>query len=238
MTELLKGFGILAIYFIVAASTALILHKLIRIPDEVFRKTLHLILLASLLIWTLVFDTWYIAVLAVVIFVVLVYPILGIAERWKGYSQMLTERNHGEIRRSLVLVFGMYAFVMTICRGIFQDRLLGLCSICAWGFGDGAAALIGKRFGRHKLEGRFIEGKKSVEGTAAMFAVSFLSVVIVLAFRGGMAWYLYPVIALPTALVSALVELFTKHGLDTATCPICAMIVILPLVQLLGGSLG
>lgn len=237
MNELITGFGILAVYFLVAASTALICHKLIRIPDEVFRKTLHLILLTSLLIWTMVFETWYINVLSVLLFVGIVYPILGAAEHLKGYSQMLTERSHGEIRRSLVLVFGMYAIVTTVCWGIFGEKLLGLCSVCAWGYGDGMAALVGKRFGKHKLEGKHIEGKKSVEGSAAMFAVSFVCVVMVLALRGGMAWYLYPVIALPTALVSTLSELYTMGGMDTITCPLCAMAVILPLVHLLGGGL-
>lgn len=155
----------------------------------------------------------------------------------KGYSQLVTERSSGELKSSLVIVFLMFAGIMTICWGLLGDKLLGLCCVYAWGYGDGAAALVGKYFGKHKLEGKHIEGKKSVEGSVAMFVVSFVSVVIVLVVRGGMAWWTYFAIALPTALVSTFVELYTKRGLDTITCPVCSMAVILPLVHILGGGL-
>ena len=39
------------------------------------------------------------------------------------------------------------------------------------------------------------------------------------------------------AAVSALVELYTPNGMDTFTCPMAAMAVLLPLVALFGGSL-
>jgi len=55
-----------------------------------------------------------------------------------------------------------------------------LASVLAWGLGDAAAALVGKRFGRHFVRGRLVEGCKSLEGTFAMFVVSFISVMIVL----------------------------------------------------------
>ena len=37
------------------------------------------------------------------------------------------------------------------------------------------------------------------------------------------------------AAVTTYVELITKGGLDTVTCPAAAMAVILPLIHLLGG---
>lgn len=74
MTELVKGFGILAGYFIVCASAALL-------------------------------------------FIAVVYPILSVAERWSGYSALLTERRGGEIKNRLFPVFTMFAILNALCRG-------------------------------------------------------------------------------------------------------------------------
>lgn len=236
MSEFLLGTGYLLVYFVICASAALILRLFIKVPNEVFRKILHGILLGSLLVWVLAFETWWIAVISVVIFEVFVYPILVIAERIKGYSQLLTERKSGELKSSLLIVFTMFAVVISICWGWLNDKLLVFACVYAWGFGDAAAALIGKWFGKHHIEGKHIEGRKSIEGTVAMFLVSLASVFAILMIRGGLAWPWVLLIAFITAVVSAVVELFSLHGNDTIFCPFAAMAVMLPLLHLLGGG--
>jgi len=94
--------------------------------------------------------------------------------------------------------------------------------------------LIGKKYGKHYLEGNLIEGRKSVEGTFAMFTVSFISVLIVLLINANVAWYISLIIAALTTAVSSTVELYTRNGMDTITCPFAAAAVILPLLYLLG----
>lgn len=64
-----------------------------------------------------------------------------------------------------MLVYTMFAVVVTICWGFFGDKNLALVSLYAWGFGDAAAALIGKKFGKHKIKAPMLDGKKSYEGT-------------------------------------------------------------------------
>jgi len=236
MQELWLGMTVLVLYFILLATGALLLRRFVSISDEVFRKLLHFILLGALLVWTLVFQTWWLAALSALGFAVVVFPILMVAERLKGYSKLLTERKSGELKYSLLVVFFMYAIVVSICWGWQEDKLLVLCCIYAWGFGDAAAALVGKRWGKHPLEGKHIEGRKSLEGTLSMFSVSFLCVLAILLYRGGMGWYTYPLIALVTAAVSAVVELYTRDGMDTITCPLAALAVLLPMVHWLGGS--
>lgn len=237
MTEFWTGLGIVCLYFVIAASCAIVVRLFTGIGNEPFRKLLHLILLGSLAVWVQAYDTWWMAALSAVLFAVAVWPILALAERLKGYSELLTERSHGELKHSLLIVFGMFAAVITVCWGWLDDRLLAVASVFAWGFGDAAAALIGKRFGRHKLRGRHIEGTKSVEGTVAMFLVSLVSVLTVLLVRGGMGVVGCAVTAYVTAAVCAVVELYSMHGNDTVTCPIAAMCVILPMVHLFGGGL-
>lgn len=235
MSELWHGCVVILLYFVICASTALIAHALIAIPSEVFRKILHMILLGSLSVWTAVFERWWLAAVTAVAFALLVWPILALAEHIKGYSALLTERKQGEIKSSLLLVFFMYAAVVCLCWGALHDRLLALAGIYAWGFGDAAAALVGKRFGKHHFKGKDPLCRKSWEGTAAMFAVSFVSVFIVLTVRGGLSLPTLIVVSACTAAVSAAVELFTKNGLDTVTCPLAATAVLLPLTALFGG---
>jgi phytol kinase len=114
------------------------------------------------------------------------------------------------------------------------QRYLVVASVAAWGLGDAAAALVGKRFGRRYIEGKRVEGRKSLEGTIAMFVVSFLSVLAVLLARGSLEWYGYVPVSAATAVVSAVVELYTKGGMDTITCPLAAAAVLIPLTYLWG----
>lgn len=237
MIEFLQGFGILFGYFFVCASVALLLRHYVRIPSEVFRKILHIILLCSLFVWIYAFETWWIASLAAFVFIAIVFPLLSLAEKLDYYSELLTERRSGEIKRSLILVFSMFAILNSVCWGWLGERWLVLACICAWGFGDAAAALIGKKYGRHYLEGKLIEGRKSVEGTVAMFIVSLISVLIVLLINGNVAWYASLTIAVLTAAVTSAVELFTRNGMDTVTCPFAAAAILLPLLRLWGALL-
>lgn len=234
MAEFLKGFGILIGYFLFSASAALLLRHFVRVPAELFRKLLHMILLCSLIVWVYAFQTWWMASLAALIFVAIVYPLLMLAENLHFYSDLLTERKSGEIKNSLFLVFTMFAVLNSICWGWLQSRWLVIACVCAWGFGDAAAALVGKKFGKRFLEGKLIEGRKSVEGTLAMFVVSFLAVFLVLILNGPLAWYAVVIIALLTAAASSVVELFTRNGMDTVTCPFAAAAVMLPLLHLWG----
>ena len=235
MQEVISGTSTILIYFIVAAGTALGCRCFIKIPNELFRKILHGILLGSLFIFIFAFDTWWIVALEAVAFAIIVYPILMFFEGFKGFSQLTTERKAGELKKSLLLVFFMFATVVIVCWGWMGDKYLVLASVSAWGFGDAAAAMIGKRFGKHKITWRYTDGKKSLEGSLAMFVVSMISVAIVLLIRGGLNLVGYVVVSSVVALVSAVAELYSKGGNDTVICPVSAMVVLLPLLYLFGG---
>lgn len=181
------------------------------------------------------FELWYAAALTALVFIAIFYPALALFGRLEAFTRFVNERKSGEFKSSMVLVLFMYAVVVAVFWGWCGERIITVAVISAWGYGDAAAALIGKRFGRHVIEGRLVDGKKSLEGSLAMFAVSFISVLIVLALRGGMEWYGLVLTAFATALVTAVVELLSRGGSDTVTCPLAAMAVILPLTWLFTG---
>ncbi len=76
------------------------------------------------------------------------------------------------------------------------------------GLGDGAAALVGMRWGRHRI------GHRTLEGSLAMLACSFA----VLYAIGGKGLY---GAALGGAAVTA-IEVLTPHGLDNVSVPLSA----------------
>ena len=98
MQELLHGAGIVCIYFVVAASIMLTLRKLIRIPDELFRKLLHSILLVSYIPFAFAFESWWLSVLLAVALEILIYPILALAEHLPLFSSFVNERKKGEFK--------------------------------------------------------------------------------------------------------------------------------------------
>lgn len=232
--EFMAGFGTLVAYFAVCASCALVLRRRVKMPTEVFRKVLHMILLGSIFVLAYAFCTWWVSAAAAVVFMAVVYPVLALLEHMPGYSKLLTERKSGEIKLSLIVVFFMFSVLIGVCWGLIGEKYLIIASVLAWGLGDAAAALVGKRYGRHYIEGRLVEGRKSLEGTLAMFAVSFIAVTAVLMANGTVLWYCCAPAALLTAACCAVVELYTKGGMDTLTCPFAAAALLIPLVRLLG----
>lgn len=235
MAEIAKDVGSLLLYYVIMASTALALRFTIRIPDELFRKILHCILLGSLLVFVFGFHSWKVSALTAIVFAAAVYPILVFFERFQAYAKITTQRKQGELKNSLLLVFSMFAAVIAICWGALGDRYLVLASVYAWGFGDAAAALVGKRFGKHKVTWKYADNQKSVEGSTAMFLTSLVSVAVILACRGHLQSVGYVIIPIVTALAATLAELHSKNGMDTVFCPLSAMAVLLPLMFLFGG---
>ena len=235
MQELIMGFKALGLYIIPAVAIMLIARKLIKIPDELFRKLLHFIMLGVYVPFLFAFKTWWVSAGAAACLVVILYPMLMLAGKISAFSSFVNERKKGEFKSSMVLAVGMIAFSITVCWGVFDDKYLVLGCVYAWGIGDAFAALAGKKFGKHKIKWKYADGKKSVEGSVAMFLCALVSVFTVLLIRGGIGVAGCFVIAAVAALVCTMVELCSNNGMDTVTCPAAAMAVIIPLVKLIGG---
>ena len=233
MHPFLYGTLITALYIAVAVGIMLIARKFVSIPDELFRKTLHFILLSAYIPLCFAFEAWWMAAVFALSLIVILFPALFFAQKIPMFSSFVNERKKGEFMSSMVYAVGMMAFSIAVCWGLFGDKYLVLASIYAWGIGDALAALIGKRFGKHKIKWKIADGKKSVEGSLAMFICALVSVFAVLVIRGGIVIPMCLLIAVLTALVCTITELCAKNGLDTILCPVSAMIVIIPMVVLL-----
>ena len=235
MQELLSGAQSICIYIVLLAGIMLIARILFRIPDELFRKSLHFILLGAYIPFLFGFQTWWISAGFAAFLIVVLYPVLLLAGRIPAFSSFVNERKKGEFKSSMILALSVMVLSISVGWGIFDDKYLVLACVYAWGVGDAFAALIGKRFGKHKIRWKLADSHKSIEGSLAMFLTSAISVCLVLVLRGGLDVISCVFISVVAALACTLVELCTKSGLDTITCPATAMVIIIPLLKVLGG---
>ena len=235
MSEFLRGAGLFLLYIISMAGIFMTARAFIKIPDELFRKILHFILLGGYIPLVFGFETWWMASLLAAGLIGVFYPVITLVQKLPAFASFINQRSDGEVRSSMILALSMMALSTCVCWGIFGDRYLVLACVYAWGVGDAFAALVGKQFGKHKIRLPFADRRKSVEGSAAMFLTSGAAVCAVLIIRGGLGVWECILVAMAASLVSTFVELCTKDGYDTFTCPAAAMAVLLPLIRILEG---
>jgi len=229
------GFGLLIGYLIVAGLLPLlVVRKFLKVPFEVTRKMLHLMITLSIFPLVHLFSSWYAAVLATVALVVLVYPVLALVEHTRWYRRVAVEREGGEFKRSLVIHQLAMATLLSISWGLLgiDWQYIAVVAVMAWGFGDAAAALVGKAFGRRRIRHPRVEGAKTVEGTLSMAVVAGVAIFVTLLTYAGRPWTVSLAVALLVAPVCSAVELFTPRGLDTITVPLSAAFAIVPLMLL------
>ena len=230
----LIGFGLFIGYFIILGFPVILIKIHRNPPFEVVRKMLHLIATLSIFPLLKFFSTWYAAVLAAIGLVLIIYPILALVENTATYKRLVVEREGGEFKKSLIIVQVTLAALIFIFWGVMGDRwrYIAVVAVMAWGFGDAAAALVGKAYGQRQIQHPQIEGKKTFEGTLAMFCVSGLAVLITLQLYAGQAWHVSLAVSTIVALVCTIVELFSNRGMDTLTVPISAAVTTISLLIL------
>ena len=215
-------------YIAALAALLLIVRAIFPVPDYIFRKLLHVVAFTSILPLVTFTDSWLAAVITELVFLIVIIVALHFFEHFEFYGKLFVEKGKHEVITSFILLFAMMTGMLAVYWGGFGDGYVYIvvASIMAWGPGDGAAAIVGRRFGRHKLSGPHIEGVKSVEGSAAMAITSFVCTLGVLLAMSGMPVMKSVAVSAVVAAASAAVELYTKHGLDTITVPIAASIIL------------
>ena len=219
LPQVLRCFGIMAAFIIPSVLVLILVRSLIKVPAFVFRKLLHIVGFVCVTLMTLAAESWQAAALTAILAAALLYPLLRILEKDPRYADFFVEKGPGEVRKSLLMLFLTFAALITIVWGIFGQPHLAAAAILMWGTGDAAAALAGIPLGKHKIRSRLTDGKKSIEGSAAMFIVSFLV--------GAAMLIGVQKISLPRALFAAgisalagtVTELISPSRYDTVTVP-------------------
>jgi phytol kinase len=121
-------------------------------------------------------------------------------------------------RQSLGTFFYSVSFgILVACFWYLQKPQYAALGILVMTWGDGLAALIGQRFGKHKY--KVFGGQKSWEGSLTMTLVSYIVSSLILLGVQGNIWSTW-VISLVVALVATGLEAFSFLGIDNLTVPL------------------
>ncbi|MCM1145545.1 MAG: TSUP family transporter [Blautia sp.] len=225
--QVLSCLGKYLVYLLCCIVVLLTLRAVTKMPRELWRKSLHIVAYTSALCMMAVSKDWLVSCLCCILFSVVVYPVLCMAEKWKGYADFVVQRKDGEVKKSLWLLFLTHAALIAICWGWMNKPYIVVTSIVVWGIGDTMAALVGKRFGKHLIQIPYADPKKTWEGSIAMTITSFVLTVGILLSITDISLLRCLLAALLTAPVSAAAELFSHNGNDTVSVPVAIAVVLL-----------
>ena len=131
MQEFLHGTFVFALYVLPMGGIMVAARKFLKIPDELFRKILHFILLGAYFVFLFAFETWWISAGFAVLLIAILYPVLALAGKIPLFSTFVNERKKGEFQSSMVLALLTMVMSIGVCWGIFGDRLLTLACVYA-----------------------------------------------------------------------------------------------------------
>ncbi len=217
--DILHCLGVLAAYIIPSVLILLPIRFLTRLPSFIIRKLLHIVAFTCVSLMILAAHSWQAAALASVIIAAVIYPLLMAAEHERWYPRLFVEKKPGEIKKSMLMLFLMFAALIAVCWGVFGKPQLAATAILMWGTGDAAAALVGIPFGKHKVKSKLTDGKKSWEGSTAMLIVSLMAGTGMLTLAQGMSVLHALPISFIAALLGTATELFSPSEYDTVTVP-------------------
>nr|MCR5102760.1 hypothetical protein [Butyrivibrio sp.] len=120
MQDTVATFGSFFLYIITFAATLILAKIIFPIPQNVFRKMLHIVAFTSSIYVVVNGESWIADVITILVFALIVYPALKIAEKWKGYSKLFVEKKPGEICNSLLLLFISQSILVAFTCGFLQ----------------------------------------------------------------------------------------------------------------------
>ena len=199
------------------------------VPFEVMRKMYHLVITLSIFPLVKLFSTWYMAVLAAFLLVLIAYPPLVLVENTSLYKRIAVEREGGEFKRSLIIVQVSIATLIFVFWGLLGDTMEVYCRCGGHGLGfwRRRSRIGGQSIGRRRILHPRIEGTKTTKGRrrCSQGRAGDISDASDLC-RPTLACE--PLVALLVAPVCATVELFSNRGMDTLTVPISTGLAVLP----------
>lgn len=110
--------------------------------------------------------------------------------------------------------YAISLFVLAIISfGVLNNPLIGLAGILVMGYGDGLAAIVGRKIS--SKEYKVGSTKKTLVGSATMFIITFIILAIFLI--DIQFWYIKAIIA---SIIITIVEAVSVKGTDNLTVPI------------------
>lgn len=187
---------------------AFLLYRFAHLSSETVRKIIHIGVSNWVFILTGCFNTLSFALIGPVTFI-----ILNGAFVYSGAAKLLGMGNRKRDNGLIYFPFSLLVMTLLYYRGLIQAHDV-IAGTLVMGYGDGFAALLGSKFGRHKYS--VMNAQKSWEGTAVMFIASLAVILLVTP-------YSIPK-AIMMAVVATVFEAVTPLGLDNITVPLLTVL--------------
>jgi phytol kinase len=129
-----------------------------------------------------------------------------------------------------------YSVSMGLLIAIFwplQHPEYAVIGILVMAWGDGLAAIVGQKWGRHPYQ--ILGNSKSWEGTATLLLVSYIVTTVVLYITHGNLLYIW-LVGIPVAIVAVILESISQFGIDNITLPLGAAMLAFWLAEILPGN--
>lgn len=215
--NLLGVFLTFSFLFGVLIAAKLIMMAVKGISPESVRKFIHIGVSNWWFIYLAYFDNLKAKLAGPVAFVI-INSIATFMDLTKYLGMNDRVRNYG-------LIYFPVSLVILVCfieSSLMPEWAAGV-GILTMGYGDGLAALVGRKFGRKK-----IFGKKTYAGSITIFIATFIIVLF-----HGMVYHLEwsessycLIVAAVTSACATLLEAVTPFGLDNLTVPIATSIIV------------
>ena len=177
--------ALIVVYLIIASALGLSLYVQKKGINWDNRKVIHIGVGAFIYVWWAFTANWVMLVFFSVPFAILLFFAM-----FPGNP--ISNSKLGEVTNDMGHRYGLFLYVVTInimVAFFFNDDCLGgehwlaaTIGIVAMTRGDGFGSIVGKKYGKHKI----INGK-SLEGTCAVFAATFICSMIIIVFYGFLA---------------------------------------------------
>ena len=188
---------------------------------EASRKFIHIMLGNWWIIAMFFFDNVWFASFGPAVFVIVNYisykkDLIKVMEREQ-------QEGFGTVYYALsLLILAIMSF------GIFKNPALGLIPTLVMAYGDGFAAIIGKKTKSKKY--KLSDTKKSFAGSLTMFLIALILIGAYLSFVNNKVFWTtthWPLISVMMAFVVTAVEAFSGKGWDNITVPISTVLLLI-----------
>lgn len=187
---------------------AFLLYRFAHLSSETVRKIIHIGVSNWVFILTGCFNTLSFALIGPVTFIILNGVFV-----YSGAAKLLGMGNRKRDNGLIYFPFSLLVMTLLYYRGLIQAHDV-IAGTLVMGYGDGFAALLGSKLGRHKYS--VMNAQKSWEGTAVMFIASLVVILLVTP-------YSIPK-AIMMAVVATVFEAVTPLGLDNITVPLLTVL--------------
>lgn len=200
----LVGIVISSVYIVLI----LVLSKLIaKKGEEASRKFIHILLSNVWIIYYFFIDSLAVACILPIAFTI----INTISYKFKILKTMEREKNDG----FGTIYYAISILIITVFTYLQKNPMLGMSGMLIMGYGDGMAAVVGKKIKSKEYEvGNAV---KTIAGSITMFVISFFISSLVLNLLA-VEYFFFK--GLVIALVATALEAISIKGLDNITVPI------------------